>query len=52
MVYIGGGTFTSPYNVALIEVALKHGLEPQQFPTLAAFIAEVERLYCAEHATT
>jgi hypothetical protein len=47
-IHTGGGTFTSPRNVELMEVALRHGLEPNQFSTLAAFITEVERLAKSE----
>jgi hypothetical protein len=43
MVHIGNGTFTSPENVRFMEAAISYGLEPIQFPTLAAFIAEVKR---------
>jgi hypothetical protein len=43
MVHIGKGVFTSEANVKFMEAALKYGLEPIQFPTLAAFIAEVDR---------
>ena len=45
MIDIGGGTFTTPRNVALMEVATRYGLEPRQFPTLAAYIVAVERAY-------
>ena len=44
MVHIGGGTFTSRRNVEFMEIAIAHGLEPDQFPTLAAFIEAVEKL--------
>lgn len=44
MVYIGGGVFTSKRNVEFMEIAKRHGLEPEQFRTLAEFIAAVERL--------